>query len=124
MLIIAEWVKELDRPVFAIPGPIISQVSKGPNILAKTGAKVTTDVSDIFQVLCVQEKKVAKKTLPKVDSAIEQQILELLQRGSLDFGEIVRHSQKRFIDNCKRIKCDGGKGNDYMSGWGKFIVVA
>ena len=48
-LITARWALEQDRDVFAIPGPISSELSKGPNGLIRRGeARLVTDVWDIL----------------------------------------------------------------------------
>jgi DNA processing protein len=50
-LITAQRAKELQRPVFSVPGPITSQYSKGANILLQQGAIAVTNVGDIIKKL-------------------------------------------------------------------------
>ncbi len=48
-LITAQYADALNRPLFAIPGPISSETSKGTNLLIKGGlAKMVTQVEDIL----------------------------------------------------------------------------
>ena len=48
-LITARWALEQDRDVFAVPGPIGAELSKGPNSLIRRGeARLVTDVFDIL----------------------------------------------------------------------------
>lgn len=50
-LITAKSALDQGREVFAIPGPITSELSKGPSVLIKQGATLVTDPSEIIEQL-------------------------------------------------------------------------
>lgn len=82
---------KIGRPVFAVPGPITSSLSKGPNNLIANGAKMVTSVGDILVELGAKSlgQRVERKVL-KGDNEEEQKIIDLLQNESWHFDEIVK----------------------------------
>lgn len=94
-LITAEDALENNRKVFAVPGPITSSLSKGPNKLLAKGAKLATSIQDITRELGIMnhEARVKKTKHIKGDSREEQIVIDLLQNESLHFDEIVRRTQ-------------------------------
>jgi DNA processing protein len=95
-LITARYAAEQGREVFAIPGPITSQMSKGPTILLKQGAKLVTEVNDILEELHIRPIRQISQIGNKMKQSFtgdEQKILELLQNENLHFDEIVRKSK-------------------------------
>lgn len=89
-LITASYAAEQGRDVFAVPGPITSVYSKGPNELIKKGAKAVTSASDILQDIGITAKKRIKKSELESLNSEQQKLIELLQGGVRDFDEIVR----------------------------------
>lgn len=63
------WAAEQGREVFAVPGPITSATSVGPNQLIKQGAKVVMNVMDILDELKLfgPARQKPKANPPKID---------------------------------------------------------
>lgn len=77
--------------VFAVPGPITSYVSQGPNMLIKEGAKIVTSGGDICEALGITSSQ-RKQVVPHGDSPEEEKIIALLESQQLYFDDIVRHT--------------------------------
>lgn len=92
-LITAKDAFENRRKVFAVPGPITSSLSKGPNSLLAKGAKLVTSAEDILSELglSLSAKRFAQSVV-KGETEEEQKIIDLLQHESLHFDELVRRS--------------------------------
>ncbi len=87
------------RPVFAVPGPITSSLSKGPHGLIGKGAKLISGAGEIIEELGFRGDRRDKgergaKSF-KGDTKDEQRIIDLLQNESLHFDEIVKRSKIR-----------------------------
>lgn len=91
-LITANYGLEFGRKVFAVPGPITSQLSKAPLDLIEKGAKLVTSAEQIIKELGLKNKDLRMKTKTKIDglSKEEKKILEVLENESLYFDEIVK----------------------------------
>lgn len=96
-MITARCAMDFGRPVFAVPGPITSSLSKGPNSLISKGAKLIFDTSDILKELGIDKKKTRREKV-KGENKEEQKVIDLLENESLSFDEIA-----------KRIKLDASK---------------
>ncbi len=84
-----------NRKVFAVPGPITSSLSKGPNSLFSKGAVVVTSGQDVLRELGMSSKitSIKMKDRIKGDTVEEQSLLDLLQNESLHFDELVKRSE-------------------------------
>lgn len=92
-LITASKALEFGRPVFAVPGPITSSLSKGPNKLLSEGAKFVTSGKDILIALNMEQRGKSKgQRVIKGDTQEEQKIIDILQNESLHFDEIVKRT--------------------------------
>jgi DNA processing protein len=95
-LITADYARKFGRPVFAVPGPITSSMSKGPYKLIQKGAKLVTSVEDILQELGIRNHELGSikggKSIKSIKggSPEENMILKLLQNEPMHFDEIVR----------------------------------
>lgn len=96
-LITANFAKELGRPVFAVPGPITSALSKGANNLLAQGAIVTTSSKAILDRLGIMKNQKALSFAHQEvrgETSDEQGILDLLKTNPLHFDDIVRKMDK------------------------------
>ncbi len=85
-LITARHSLETGREVFAVPGPITSQGSRGPHALIQNGAHLVTDPEQILDILGIQPITKTTKTLNLSDS--EQQIIHHLTQESVHIDEL------------------------------------
>ncbi len=91
-LITADYALKFNRKLFAVPGPITSQLSKGPNSLIEKGAKLVSSLDAILTELSVQQKGIKSIKSIRGESREEQLILDILENEPLHFDEIVRRS--------------------------------
>ncbi|MBI4079247.1 MAG: DNA-protecting protein DprA [Candidatus Levybacteria bacterium] len=90
-LITADCAFKYNRKVFAVPGPITSQLSKGPYKLIAKGARLVTSGQDIIKELGIRNKELGKvRKNIRGETKEETVILDLLANESLHFDEIVR----------------------------------
>lgn len=96
----AEDAFENNRPVFAVPGPITSSLSKGPHGLIAKGAKLISSADEIIQELGLEKstKGINSAKSIKGSTKDEQKIIDLLQNESMHFDEIVKKTK---IDSSK-----------------------
>lgn len=87
----ARFALEQGIDVLAVPGNITSPTSVGTNNLIKSGATPVTSTEDILHALGLQPQEL-KQTVTSADPS-EQIILELIQTGTSDGGELLAKSQ-------------------------------
>lgn len=100
-LITADYAFKFNRKVFAVPGPIMSSLSKGPYKLIKKGAKLVTSAEDIlkeFPISNFQFSMKFKSSKSKIETKEEQKILDLLRNETLHFDQIAKMTR---LDSAK-----------------------
>ncbi|MDO8555168.1 MAG: DNA-processing protein DprA [bacterium] len=88
-LITALMALEYNREVFAVPGSIFSQLSKGANNLLKMGAAIVTETEDVLRALGIEPKE---KNGEINLSPLELKIVEFLYEPS-ERDELIRKSK-------------------------------
>ncbi len=89
------WAAEQGREVFAVPGPITSATSTGPNQLIKQGAKVVMNVMDILDELKLFGPARQKAGKPKIElDGDESPVYESLTGDPLHIDSIAETLKK------------------------------
>ncbi len=93
-LITARLGKEMNKAVYALPGPINSISSEGCNWLIKTGAaKIVTEIGDIIGGVVKQDK------LFEIDLTNEENIIyQLLKAEPMTVDEIAKTMDRTVVD--------------------------
>lgn len=91
-LITAKYAKQHQRKLFAVPGPIFSSNSKGPNTLIKNGNAILAEsANDILEALNMSAVKNQKELLPQNNE--EKLILQALKEESLYIDKIIEKTK-------------------------------
>jgi DNA processing protein len=88
-LITSRLATEYNRDVFAVPGSIYSEASKGPHMLIRLGATPITSSEDILEAFNMEAKDPKEASLPSGLSEIETRVLTLLSEPK-DRDAIIR----------------------------------
>jgi DNA processing protein len=91
-LITANYAKKQNKKLFAVPGPIYSLNSWGPNELIKTGATITTTANDILGELKIKQLKLVHQEI-SANNQEERLILDILKNGPADIDIIIEKTK-------------------------------
>lgn len=92
-LITAEFAAEQGRDVFAVPGSILAPQSEGTNKLIEDGARPLvrmTEILDVLKLEQIPEKQMTRKTIST--SPEEKKLLDQLSQEPRHIDEICQHS--------------------------------
>jgi len=89
-LITASYATKFGRKLFAVPGPIISEVSKGTNQLLKEQATLVTSARDIVTFFGLLSKQSAVHSMYRNHGKTEQFIVEYLKGEPMDIDTLSR----------------------------------
>lgn len=80
-LITARYAGIQGKDVFAVPSPIISEMSSAPNLLIKQGAKLVTTVEDIYQEFNMRITPRKKEDIRERLTVNEKPVFDILQKN-------------------------------------------
>jgi len=83
---------EQNKEVFAVPGPITSLLSAGPNRLLQDGARVVLTADDVLRVIA-PELVAGQKQFVFGNTPAETAIITLIQQGVRDGDELLEKSK-------------------------------
>ncbi len=95
-MITADYAKKFGRKIFAVPGPLTSEVSRGTAKLIKEGAEIVTEAGDVlkyFNVSLIKSSCLAGPSSARVTvqmNELENKIIENLKREPLAADDLAR----------------------------------
>jgi len=103
-----EWALEQGKEVFAIPGNILSETSKGPNRLIQDGAQIATSAQEVMEYLGIKPIIVEQKK-PKL-SEEENKIWEHLSYEPIQvdkLAEILNLPVQKILSSLLNLELQG-----------------
>ncbi|MGE5392973.1 MAG: DNA-processing protein DprA [Candidatus Saccharibacteria bacterium] len=121
-LITAKYALEQNRLVFAVPGSIFSEVSRGTNALIRQGACPVSQASDILRELNLD----IEAPIGDYDSAIdpaEQPVLALIGHDPVTLDELIRESGQAAAEITAIVSMLEMRGRIKSLGGSKYVRV-
>ena len=89
-MITRDWALELGVEVFAVPGQITSNASRGTNAIIKDAAcSILTDIADVLDVFGITEKSKLKPNAVVQLSFDEKLVVDAIKNDEVHFDEII-----------------------------------
>jgi DNA processing protein len=97
-LITAGFAKKFNRKIFAVPGPLTSEVSRGTAQLLREGAEVVTGSADILKYydMSLAKPNLAKPSFPQL-GAIELEIINQLRKEPMEVDVLAREMKMSVV---------------------------
>ncbi len=108
-----------NKEVFAVPGPITSLLSAGPNRLLQQGAHVALEAQDILDIIAPYQKN-TQVQLPLGDTPLEALIIQLIQQGIRSADELQKQSMaepSEFLQALTMMELKGTIHNTGANHW-------
>jgi len=100
---------EQNKEVFAVPGPITSLLSAGPNRLLQQGAHVVLSANDVLEVIA-PELIAGQRKLVFGNTPLEAKIIQLIQQGVRSGDELLEKSEaatSEFLEALTMMELNG-----------------
>lgn len=100
-LITADWAIKFGKPLFCVPGPIVSRVSYGTNDLIKQGlAEMVTSADDVLTTVGIKRgfSQDGEKLIEGRNGSLEFLIVDILENESLFVDEIARKIRRPVVE--------------------------
>ncbi len=100
---------EQNKTVFAVPGPITSLLSVGPNQLIQQGAHVVLNAEDVLSIVAPDLIKTKTERIIG-DTPLEVRIIDLIQSGVRDGEELLVQSEaptSEFLQTMSMLELKG-----------------
>ncbi|MCA9328684.1 DNA-processing protein DprA [Candidatus Saccharibacteria bacterium] len=114
----AKHAKEIQTPIYAVPGPIDNLLSTGTNNLIKNGAHIATSADDVLALLQVNPKSKQTSLLGATD--IETSILTVLSEGVAD-TTLLAHKTNQKLEELQTaltmLEINGRVSRDSAGNW-------